>query len=46
MRSERGVGDGSSLSDNTESTGSLSFFEGEVVPFRRVVPDGDDIEWP
>lgn len=41
MMSERGVGCGSSLS---ESTGPLSFLGEEAVPFRRVIPDGDDIE--
>lgn len=46
MMSERGVGGGTWLSDKTESTGSLSFLGEEVVPFRRVVPDGADIEWP
>lgn len=46
MMSERGVGCGSSLFDKTESTGALSFLGEEAVPFRRVVPDGDDIEWP
>lgn len=46
MMSERDVGCGSSLCDKSESMGALSFRGDEAVPFRRIAPDGDDIEWP
>lgn len=46
MMSERGVGCGISIWDKPESTGALSFLGEEAMPFRRVAPDGGDIEWP
>lgn len=44
MMSERGVGCGISIWDRTESTGALSLLREEAMPFRRVAPDGGDIE--
>lgn len=46
MMSERGVGCGISIWDRTESTGALSLLGEEAMPFRRVAPDGSDIERP
>lgn len=46
MMSERGVGCGISIWDNPEFIRALSCLGEEPMPFRRVAPDGDDIEWP
>lgn len=42
MMSEKGVGCGKP----EWSIMVLSFLGEEPMPFRRVAPDGDDIEWP